>query len=618
MAPTTDSDRIDPRATILAGAVPFLFYVLSASGYAHWFDSGEFVAVAADLGISHPPGHPLTALVASLANLLPLGPLAFRVALINAALVSIATMALFRAAVLTLRQAGLTRCELYLPLAMAAAWWTAGCYAWWFQAVRPEVYALQGALLCLAVERLLTQEARWPTQDLAPLYQAALFMGLALANHHFLAILLFPAALPLTVRIIRSQGMQPIARATLFLFAGLATYLYLPMRGLADPYLNLGEPTSPQRFFWTISAQAFQKSLETEYQPLWERFGDVGIALSTGLGVLVVIAGALGLYFMARVPGTRRFAWVWLSIVVVYVAGRALLGFVRSNPDALGYLMLGFGAVSVGAVTAVGIGIVTVEQSLGRPTRFARPLAITLAVLALMQFPITWSDASLAYFKDTEHFDESLRRDLPDHAVIFAHNPQTIFRFWGGEAEERDRPDLTLIPLPFLTYPGMIERYIEAEPELKPALRSYLLAGHLRAPELQTLAIERPVFVEMDVRVPLFLYRTLVPHGLFHRVVADGATYGDEQQGAQRHAAVWQRLYEGIGDPRDHETRSQLIWRHYVDALYFAGFGDRTSARRMVDAGLKLNPDAKELNELLQALNSPETGPLDVRPYLPR
>ncbi len=612
------SVQIDPRATLAAAAVPFMVYVWTASGYAHWFDAGEFVAVASDLGISHPPGHPLAGLVLGLANLLPIGPLAFRVALVCGVLVAVASAALFRAAVITLTATGLESPRLHVPLALAASWWTAGCYAWWFQAVRPEVYALQAALLCVALERLLTQEIRWPTRHLAPLHQAALCMGLALANHHFLAILLFPAALPLSVRIVRTLGFRPLLRSILYLLGGLAAYLYLPLRAASHPYLNFGEPTSPQRLLWVVSAEAFQKSLTTEYQPLWERLGDVGIALVESLHMSVVLAGLVGLYFMLRVPTSRRVAWVWLNVLFIYIFGRAWLGFVRSNPDALGYLMLAFGGVSVCAASAVAILITVLKQQRHPAERLAPFVVLCLAIAALGQFPRTMSRASLASFTDTDVFDDGLRRDLPDNAVVFAHNPQTLFRFWGGEAESQSRPDLIMVALPFLTYPGMVERILDRAPELKPVLTNYLLRGDLRAQELQGLAAEHPVFVEMDVRVSPALYATIIPDGLFYEVLADGATATDVRQGARKHAASWQRLYSTLGPPIDRETRALLLWHHYMDALYFAGVGARTEARTAVSQGIAINPKARELVARSEALAAPGTGPIDVRPYLPR
>ena len=57
-----------------------------------------------------------------------------------------AAIALFFAIELTLGTGNVVRASLRFPLAMAATWWVVATHGWWFQAVRPEVYALQAAL----------------------------------------------------------------------------------------------------------------------------------------------------------------------------------------------------------------------------------------------------------------------------------------------------------------------------------------------------------------------------------------------------------------------------------------------------------------------------------------
>ena len=66
------------------------------------------------------------------------------------------------------------------------------------------------------------------------------------------------------------------------------------------------------------------------------------------------------------------------------------------------------------------------------------------------------------------------------------------FRLLGGEVSETLRPDITLVPIPFLTYPGMVEALVEQDPDLAPFLRSYLLEGELRQADLQSLAQTDP------------------------------------------------------------------------------------------------------------------------------
>ncbi len=602
---------------LLAGGLPFILYVYTASGYAHWLDSGEFVAAAAEFGISHPPGHPLASLVLGSANLLPIGALSFRVALVCCLLGAVAALALFSAFEQTFRVSGAIREPLIVPLSLAGTWWVAGSQAWWFQAVRPEVYALQAALLCVAIERLLCVATSGRDGDVRPLYHAALAIGLALANHHYLALLAFVPAAWLLIGVWAAWRCRPFAWSTGFLGAGLLTYLFLPLRALSQPFLNLGDPTTPSRFMWVVSAQAFQKSLGPErVAPFREHLADVIVAMGQDLHLGTLFVGLLGAYFMLRVRAARKFGLFWLTLWLVYTVGRALLGFVHGNPDALAYFMLAYASVGVFGGFAIGVVLSAVaEAAPGRP-RLGPALGAIIAMASLLQFARSYDDTSLASFADTDVFDDGLRRSLPARAVVLAHNPSTIFRFWGGEAEELNRPDITMVPLPLSSYPKLVDRLVSEEPELKELLRNYVLDGRLNAADLQSLAALRPVFVEMDMRVAPEMFDMLVPEQLYHRVLTADITEADEGQAMQRHGKLWDDIYARIGEPHDAQTEVQLLWRHYNDALYFAGVGDLHGARRSVGAGLSLNPRAAELLLMRDALkHAPPGEPIDITPF---
>jgi hypothetical protein len=246
-------------------------------------------------------------------------------------------------------------------------------------------------------------------------------------------------------------------------------------------------------------------------------------------------------------------------------------------------------------------------------------LAMILAVAALSQFVRSSETSTLAHFTDTDVFDDGLRRSLPPRSIVLLHNPQTIFRYWGGEAEELNRPDVTMVPLPLLTYPKLVDRFVKSEPELKPLLRSYVLDGMLSAAELQSLAALRPVFVEMDVRVTQEMMDLLVPEQLYHRVLTAETTDTDEARAMHTHAELWGDIYQRIGQPIDEDTKTQLLWRHYADSLYFAGVGDTNAALRTVNAGLGLNPHARELVMLRDALKDATLGErIDIAPFTVR
>ena len=319
---------------------------------------------------------------------------------------------------------------------------------------------------------------------------------------------------------------------------------------------------------------------------------------------------------MLRLKTSRKYGLFWLTLWMVYALGRAAIGFVRGNPDAIAYFMLSYASLAVFAMFAVGVLLSALAEAVpSRPT-LAPALATVLALAASFQFVRSWKASTLADFAYTDVFDDGLRRALPSRSIVLVHNPQTIFRYWGGEAEEQNRPDVTMIPLPLLTYPGLVDRLVTNEPELTPLLRSYMLDGTLSVAELQSLAALRPVYVEMDVRVTRDTMELLVPEHLYHRVLTADTTDTDEARAMHTHATHWGHLYQRIGQPIEEHTKTQLLWRHYADSLYFAGVGDTNAALRTVAAGLALNPHAQELLLMQDALkDAPQGEPIDVTPF---
>ena len=96
--------------------MPWIAYVATCSAHAYWLDSGEFVAVSVRLDISHPPGHPLSALYGKFWSLLPIGALPLRVAVGQAAASALACVMACRACLALLR-----RLDVPEPLACAEA-----------------------------------------------------------------------------------------------------------------------------------------------------------------------------------------------------------------------------------------------------------------------------------------------------------------------------------------------------------------------------------------------------------------------------------------------------------------------------------------------------------------
>jgi Protein of unknown function (DUF2723) len=584
-----------------AALLPLVVYVWTAAGHGYWLDSAEFSAAAIELDIAHPPGHPLFGLWSKPFTWLPVGPLPFRVAVGQAVAAALSLWFVARALLRSVRLIGIESARLSALLALSLSYVLGSAYGYWFQAVRAEVYALEALLVCIAFERI----SHWACQrdDPRALWGACFALGLGLANHHFIAVLAMPVLLWPAHDALRRRG----ALATGFAFGalGLVCYLYLPLRALSEPPMDLGHPVSWRDFWWVISAQVYARKIGSgAMQPLSERFADLLIILYEQFNPLVLGWALVGGYALLRQRRLWPLAALWWPAALFSLCGRAWLNEVRSNPDVLGYMMPGFAAL-VG-LSAAGWSVIAAGVSARWRNTVSYLFGGALAMLALAQFTMQCERASLASFHDTDAFDDLRRRAMPTRSLIILTTPETVFRHWEGEAVEQLRGDITMVPLPFLGYGGSDAVLLRRHPELATLLSDFARDGALSSAALRELARARPVFVELDSSTTLPLYAELTPDALLYRFASPSPALNAARVGLEERVS------------RDPETVKALLWPRYVDSLYYAARGERARALRAVTLARKLAPQARELVALQRALEQRQQGPLDLGPFLPR
>lgn len=595
--------------------MPCIAYIITASGHAYWLDSGELVAASVLLDISHPPGHPLSALYGKLVSLLPFGSLSFRVALGQAFATAAAGAAHCCANAAALRGMRLGDSVTW-ALALLGAWLSALTYGLWFQAIRPEVYALQTLCVAVLYERLLQASAEPRAGSARALLPAAFALGLSLANHHLTGLLLLPAFLPVVLQVVRERRLRPLGAAFGLGALALSTYLYLPLRAWRAPPANLGDPSNWSNFWWVVSARVYARNLSNApSEPFATRMLDVIGLWYEDLGWLPLALACMGLYLGLRLAATRRAITVCALVLFTNAIVRAKLGPVRANPDILGYLAPSY--LALGTLCACALGALAYAwKSQHRPSwlRLQR-VAWLLPLGALALIPLSLPRSSLARFTATDELDELRVRRLPARTVVIESAPQTVFRGQELLAVEGARPDVVHVPLPILRYPGVAAQLIRREPELAPLVRSYLSADdRLQAPEvLRALARERPVFVEPDTRVDPGLYGMLAVGGVLSQVVPDGAPTRKQQAGALEAFRAYLRA--GLAEQRwEPETIRQLIWLHYLNAVQLGATSQLALARSELDAALQLEPSELRLRSLRAALS--QDTPIEPHAFL--
>lgn len=606
----------------LAGGVPWIAYVLSCSSHAYWLDSGEFVAAAVRLDISHPPGHPLTELYGKAFSLLPFGSLPLRIAIGQAFATALACVFVCRAStdVLALQR---VPDPLRWPCAIFAAWVSAFTYGLWFQAVRPEVYALQTLCTSVIVERVCaylrmrsaTAQPSEPGQVARYAGPACFALGLGLANHHFTALFVVPAMLVPAFLLVRSGRLRCLAGSALLGLLGLATYAYLPLRATHALPANLGQPSDWSRFIWVVSAKVYQHGAATQTtQSLGERLADVAVLLVESYRVLPLLAALVGLYALLRTPATRAAGLFALLLSAAVLIARAWLGPVRSNPDVLGYFGSAF--LAIGLLAASAFGELAKHLDARSPERLRVFLPWCAPVLALLNVPYAFAASSLADFHATDSLDERRLRSLPARSVVVETMPQTVFRHWELDAVERIRPDLAQVPVPFLTHPGMRDALVARTPNLTRLVDGYMQGDLLRCEDLDAEAARHFTWLELDTRVPPKCFKRLAPTHLLHRATA-GAP---QPSAAERKAWLdWEYavLYRDLGESAldDPETLRQLLGVHYLSAVQFAAVGARKLAQEEIARARALAPQDRNVLRLADALASGE-GAIEIQPFL--
>ena len=582
---------------LLVGLLCLTVYLSLAGPTFYWLDSSELSAAAWELGIPHPPGHPLPSLLGRLLCLLPLGTLAFRITLASALAAAAAAALTVILSMQVLRRLGeSTATPAWLrPAAATIAGLTVGfSYALGFQAVRAEVYALNLCLLLAGACLLL----RWDeTGDRRPLLLAGLVGGLALCNHHFLVVLALPGMLLfITVARGRKPGWTRAATGLCLCgLLGLSTLAYLPLRSARGTEVDWGSPHTAERFYWVVSAQAFQKAVNkaaketVEHRAMGAVFAVVG-----GLGPLAAAAGLGGLYLLWRHRRSRRAALLLTGVASFNLLSPLTVGFDPLNPDAHGYL-----AVAVAFLAPALAAFIALVGS-GLAARWRRAPALVILVAAV--FPAYQAAANLERCDLRRHWqaEETARAqlDLPPKTLALSAYFGSVFNYWAMRVLHDHRPDVEMFHRHFLPMPGRMERLKRRLPDVGAVAPAWLKAQHLLPAGLDTLAARRPVAVEYDLNLLPRVVRGLRPDGLF---LSWGSGHGSPAADNAIHQQKVSRWRAALGPVSERESVRAVMYTHYLLAHHACATGNRPLARQHYALARSLGPASLDLKRLARS-----------------
>ena len=512
------------------GFTAFLVYALTAAPTVTGEDAGELASAAWTLGVPHPPGYPLYVLLGKAAMVLvPFGDRAYRLNLFSGLMGGFAIALLFLLS---------RRLRASSTASFAAALLAAFTPTFWSQATIAEVYTLSSVVLLLAVHVALS----WIVEPQGVfLVTLAYLFGLGLTAHPTVVLLAPGLAVAVALRSPRTlKDLRVMAPAGAFFLLGFSLYLYLPIRSLADPAMDWGNPESLSGFLAHVLRRQYAGLVSPPKNPVLDRLLYLGHVVLFELGPLLFLLGAAGargigsLSWIRRRPAELRRAslslrWAYAAWILAFSVGLLFILTVSFQRQTLEVNRVFFiPLVLLSAVPAAfGLDRVALFLAAKRPA-FARPhlrWASLLFAPAVLLF-LNWSSQDLSRYTIGRDYAEAVLRTLPEGAVYIPTGDHATFPVLYLQDVEGLRPDVFVADKYGYLDPGFLRRIGAGEKEL---------AWLRKAPraEAERWLIDRagrPVFVNSKhsiLEIPTERFQNV---GLLYRVDRERAPLPPEEE----------------------------------------------------------------------------------------
>ncbi|RJP74793.1 MAG: DUF2723 domain-containing protein [Candidatus Abyssobacteria bacterium SURF_17] len=590
------------RAGALAFAVPLIVYVLTLCPTVYWDDAGELITAAYTLGIPHPPGHPLFALTGKLFTFIPHGSIAWRVNLMSAFFGALTCFLIYKIITDRLEE------NPWRPMAaLGGALFFAFAPTMWEQSTVAETSTLHSffmMLLTLLIFRLASGRMIWKNETRS-LCLFSFVYGLSFTNH-VAGLFFLPSFVYLLLLTYGRRIFQPrlLAQMALSFFVALIVYAYLPIRSLADPAIDWGNPETVRNFLWVVTARQFAPNIAPKLNVytigsnLTLRGTDL-LRQFTVAGCALGIVGACALY-------RREKRVVIFSVFIIGV---------------LSYIGLNSAFISAYFIPALALIAVWIGVGLHRALNFAEHLARWLkpatfgmaarhalcAVLAVsFAYPLGMNYGNMDKSDDRYalRYGEQLMAQLPEGSAFFTVDGYALFILWYLKYCENRRPDLMVIEPTWLSSSGALSSQVfEQYPELvlpSSDIVAKYVARATNAGTRQFLIIQsvldanahRPIYWGIISENIPFL-RNLVPQGIVYRYSVEPV----EMQGNMLTANTefWESESDWLRSHPEMLTERSAVEIYPVElnnlGLLFEELGRDDLSRWAIELALEFNPD---------------------------
>jgi len=598
-------DRLCWFAGVATFVLALVIYASTMCRTVFWWDSGELVANAKILGIPHRPGFPFYILLARVFGLPALGDYFSRINFFSV-ICAAATAGILCFVLIRLMARYIERDKVVAYAGLLAAFALIGTYTFWIQAVRTEVYALNGlvvAVLLLLLERADGSALSSPRTTTRCLFAGAFLFGLGLGGHHATLASVAPAVMFMGIAVQGRKIFRPGSLLTLgvFFLLGFSVYLYLPVRAMQSPALNWGWETG------SISDGA-QAVLATD------AYGYISSQTVMAVGKKLILSAKLIIdqigWPIALLSLAGLVLWLstsrrWGIFFIILAVGNLLLvallatEFIDWNTDLHGYLLPTLASMLAGIGGGFYLVLGTIFRLLHRlfgshHLRLAAKTALVGIVIMLAITPALMGGPFCNLSKN--HLAWDLGREtltvLPPGAIIVMDCVNWDFVLRGMQFAAEVRPDIAIVNRSLLPAPWYQQQCRRRFPHLfstmifPPETSSGVVinwADSLRA-------AGHPVFWEYTER-ELPNFRRFQPSGHLYRLTEPDSAISDSTLLAQEYFERSSKFFSDLeGLSYDFDAQGVYIQNLYRAGLYYERWGLLYRAREMYQRALSACP----------------------------
>jgi hypothetical protein len=426
-----------------------------------WWDSGEFIANIAVLGIPHRPGFPIYVVLGRFFSLFPFWGFAIKVNFLSSLFASFSLVIfykIFQESLNPFSPEMVKKRGLVLVSALSFLLVLGFTYSFWIQAVRAEVYSL--SILFFAL--LLFFSLRYlKSRHLKYIYLFFFVLGLGLGNHHLSLLSTIPALFflllcssPHNESVIRNPSfvinLQRFPLYLLFFLSGLSVYLYLPIRSISNPILAWGDTQSVSGSASSVFALESLKNLNLNFlSNIGEKIFGLFYLFYDQLTLVCFLISILGMILLAKY--SKRFLIFLLLLIAGNCASVVFMTteFISTNPDLHGYLLSSLFSLAF----LYGLGVFFMIDGIRNRSSIIRHSSFVIFLL-ISFIPLSkhFTYANLSNNRIAHNYGYNTIHHLDSNSVLFVDNVNLSFILRELQYTEGTRRDVTIIERGFLSF----------------------------------------------------------------------------------------------------------------------------------------------------------------------